>query len=535
MPRRRVLPSRASGSSPTAWRGRSPHQSDKGATVPFLVPRFRVDGDGSQPRSPRALRGPAGTDAGAVKPSSGREIAAIAMPVSLEFVLTLVLNFVNQVIVGALGATAIAAVGFANSIIFILVLTLSALGTSVSILVARAQGGGRRDETNRVVTAALLISTMLSALASAPVFLWADDLLPLAGASATVTAAGSEYLRIMSLSAVPTVLAAVLGGVLRSTGHARSPMVATLVTVAINTPLAYGLIFGTGPLPALGVQGAAWATLLTAVIKLLVLGFQAYRQHRVVSWRRPAGLSALWVVLVPLFVLAVPLGLTQIFWTTGIFLYNVVLQRLGDEQLAAAQIVATLEGVFIVGSIGLMSAATVLVGHAVGQGDGAAARAWVARVSRAGVITGIAFGALFSLSILVIGRLYDDVGREVLAAAAIGIAINAVIQVVKVRNMILGGGVLPSGNDVRGVLLGDVVAAFAIGLPLAVFLGLYTPLGIVGVFLARVAEELAKLAVFAWRARRLDWHTLAAPPATVTPEERLEESAPAAIPAGASA
>jgi Na+-driven multidrug efflux pump len=67
-----------------------------------------------------------------------REIAQIAVPVSAEFVLMLVLNFVNQVVVGTLGATAIAAVGFANSLSFILIITLGCLGTSVSILVARA-------------------------------------------------------------------------------------------------------------------------------------------------------------------------------------------------------------------------------------------------------------------------------------------------------------------------------------------------------------------------------------------------------------
>ena len=85
------------------------------------------------------------------------------MPVSLEFVLMLVLNFVNQVVVGALGATAIAAVGFANSLVFILVLTLGALGASVSILVARAHGSGRRHEMNTTVTAAVLVAALLAA------------------------------------------------------------------------------------------------------------------------------------------------------------------------------------------------------------------------------------------------------------------------------------------------------------------------------------------------------------------------------------
>lgn len=458
----------------------------------------------------------------------GREIAGIALPVSLEFVMTLVLNFVNQVIVGALGATAIAAVGFANSIIFILVLTLSALGTSASILVARAHGGRRPGETNTVVTVALLASGLLTAAAAAPVFLWAGDLMGAAGASATVTAAGYEYLQLMALSAVPAVIGAVLGGVLRSTGRPRSPMIATLVTVAINTPLAYGLIFGVGLLPRLGVAGAGWAAIVTALVKVLILAFQAFGPRAVVAWQGPDNPSAWRTVLVPLFVLAVPLGLTQLFWTTGTFLYNVVLQRLGDEALAAAQIVHTLEGVFIVGSIGLMSATTVLVGRAVGAGDGALARWWVSRVARIGIWTGLGFGALYALSILWIGALFDDVGPTVLAAAALGIGINAVIQVVKVRNMILGGGALPSGNDVRGVLLGDVVSAFAVGLPLAVALALYTPLGIAGIFVARAIEEFVKVAIFTWRARRVDWTGLAGPATAAAParEARIREDQP---------
>ena len=204
-------------------------------------------------------------------------------------------------------------------------------------------------------------------------------------------------------------------------------------------------------------------------------------------------------MLVPLFVLAVPLGITELFWTTGTFLYNVVFQRLGDDALAAAQIAATLEGVFIVGSIGLMSATTALVGRSVGRGDAREAMAWVRRVKRVGLHTGVGFGVLFGLSALVLGQLYGNAGADVQRAAALGILINAAFQVVKVRNMVLGAGVLPSGNDVRGVILGDVAGAFVVGLPLAVLLGLHTPLGVAGVFLARVVEECAKVAIFTWR------------------------------------
>ena len=100
--------------------------------------------------------------------------------------------------------------------------------------------------------------------------------------------------------------------------------------------------------------------------------------------------------------LALPLGVTELFWTVGTFLYNVVFQQLGDEALAAAQIVTTLEGVFVVGSIGLMSATTTLVGRSVGRGDVDDAMAWVRRLTRAGIGTAALFGVLFAASVLLL-------------------------------------------------------------------------------------------------------------------------------------
>lgn len=450
--------------------------------------------------------------------SPRREIAQIAVPVSTEFVLTLVLNFVNQVVVGTLGATAIAAVGFANSLSSILVLTLGALGASVSILAARAHGGGRAGELDQTVSVAMVLALAAGLLAALPPLLWGQPLMRLVGASETVAAAGGTYLRLIGIAVVPMLVAAMLSGVLRSTGRPRSPMVATFVTVAVNGVLGFGLVTGAGPLPELGVAGAGVSTLITATLKALILATQVYSVHRIVRWRLPADRLTWRSVGSALLVLAVPLGITELFWTSGTFLYNVVFQQLGDDALAAAQIVNSLEGIFIVGSIGLMSATTALVGREVGRGDAAAAAAWVRRIKRAGMLTGIGFGLLYGATALLVGQLFPSAGAEVRTMAVVGILVYAVSQVVKVRNMILGAGVLPSADDVRGVIMGDVVGAFAVGLPLAVVLGMFTPLGVAGVFLARVIEELAKNAIFTRRTRRVSWSALA--DRTTGPEPR---------------
>ncbi len=440
----------------------------------------------------------------------GREVARVAIPVSLEFILILGLGFVNQIIVGGLGDTAVAAVGFATSIQFIPFFVLGALGTSASIQVARAYGAKREKELNKVVSAALTTAFVVGVVVGLPFVIWPSQIFAALGASPEVVAAGSGYLALAMASLFIGLLSQVLSGVLRSSDHARSPMLATIVTAVLQVPLSIVLVYGWGPIPALGVTGAAWAMVIAGALKVCMMIIQTFGIARIARWETP-GPRAEWMsVLRPLIVLAAPMGLTSGFWATGNFLYNVVTQRLGDAALAAAQIVGNLEGMFFVGSLGLMNAVNALAGRAVGAANGGLALAWVTYIKRIGIATGIAFGALFALSSLGLNAMFPAVAPVVITYSIAGVLINAVLQPVKVRNALMGAAVLPSGNDVRGVMIGDFAAPFLVGLPLSIALGLFTPLGIYGVFIGRGIEELAKTAIFAWRGNRLNWDEIAA-------------------------
>lgn len=438
-----------------------------------------------------------------------REVAALAIPVSLEMVVALVMNFINQIVVGGLGTTAIAAVGFANSITFIVILTLGALGGSVSIMAARAHGGGRLHELNSLVHVALFVGLGVSALFALLPVLFPAEVLRLAGGSATVVETGADYLRFSAIGLLPLIANRVIAGVMRSTGHTRGPLVATTIATVFNTLLGYGLVYGLGPLPALGVVGAGVASLTASLLNLTIVCVMAYGIDRIISWELPGTGREWWTITKPLFVFAAPLALTELVWSLGGYFYNVIFQRLGDEALAAAQVAGTLEAVFILASFGLMTAATTLIGRSIGQGDAVAARQWVRRLIKSGYATATLFGLLYAASILVLGPLFPKVDDEVRHLAAIAIAINAAFQWAKVQNMVIGGGLLPGGNDLKAVVLGDSVGVGVAGLPLAIGLGLFTPLGFIGVLVGRSAEELLKLAIFRRRLKRIDWEALA--------------------------
>jgi putative MATE family efflux protein len=441
--------------------------------------------------------------------SPRREILNIAVPVSTEFVVMLAINFVNQIIVGGLGAVAIAGVGFANSLTFIPLVVLGALGASLGILSARSFGSGNREDTNATTAVALTVSLVLVSIIVFVISFRPESLLQLVGASEPIAQVGAAYL-VVAVFALPfQVGGSVISGLYRSTGHAKIPMYITLGTATGGAALAFMLVYGVGPVPELGVAGAGFGILIGAVVKFTLLIFLAYGPMNLVAWHAPWARRGWITIVVPLLYLAVPLALTETFWSVGLFLYNVMFAQLGADDLAAAQIIYTLEGVFIVASLGLAIAATALIGKSIGQGDTSDAVAWVRRIIKAGYITGVSFGLLYMLTIPLLPTLFPNVDQSVLSIAAVGILINGFFQIAKVQNMIIAAGILPSGNDVKGVIIGDVSGAFVIGLPLAILLGLNTPMGIYGIFLARIIEEFAKWAILAWRMRRINWHKLA--------------------------
>ncbi len=439
-------------------------------------------------------------------------MASIAIPVGLEFILILGLGLVNQIVVGGLGDSAVAAVGFANALNLIPMFALNSIGLAAGVVVARAYGGGHRHLVNTSTSSAIVLAASLALLISLPFVVFPDSILRFTGASDTVVAEGSAYLALILLGLPAVTIGQVLGGVLRSVDHPRSPMVATIISVVVNTPLAIIFVYGWGPIPAFGVVGAGIATLVSHIVKAVILLFQTYWLFDIADWSLPSKAINWWRILRPILTLALPLALTSLAWTSGNFLYNVVVQQLGDGPLAAVQVVSAVAPVFVVGSLGLSSAITVLAGQAVGQEDPGMVTQWTRYIFRLGIGTSLIFGTLFALSSLLLPTLYPELSPEVVSSAQVGVLLSAALLPVVGRRVrqaaVLRRGTDPSGNDTTGIIIGDVAGPFLFGLPITIVLGFFTPLGVVGAFIGRAAEDAVKLTVFSFRSRRINWDTV---------------------------
>src|SRR3984885_13616757 len=437
---------------------------------------------------------------------SQEKIFKVALPVSLEAVFQTSLGFIDQIIVGTLGSTAIAAVGLCNSISFIVMLLYSAIGTGCGVLVAQAFGRNDLNDISRVAALSLMSSGIFGLCTALPLILYPGPILKLIGAPEELVQLGSVYFQLFSASAPLIVMSAVTTATFRSLNDSMTPMFITMGAVGLNTLLGLFLVFGWGPFPKLGVVGAGLATLIAQVTRCTVLLIALYNKERGLKWHWPIPGSGLAKVLRPLLEITYPIAISELLWGTSTFVYTIILTRLSVAALTSSQIVMTIENLFIVASSGLAPAAVASIGQALGDDSIEDAKKHANAALRIGLLAGLIFSVLLFGSSFLVPFVYPNVGKEVLHFTFWGLIIAASVQPAKVLNSILGNGILPSGGDTKYILFCHGVGSYGIGVPAAILTGFILRLSVWGVFGSRALEEVVKVIFFIKRYRTPTWY-----------------------------
>lgn len=204
-------------------------------------------------------------------PGFTRTLLSIAVPVTLQNLLASSFTLIDTMMIGRLGDTPLAAVGMAGKWTWFLTIVFFGFSSGASVFISQFYGAGDDAGMRRtyglmtVGTQAASLLFMLAAL------LFPEGIVRLFSPDEQVVALGSSYLRIIAVSYPFLALTRGGGTLLQSTGRVMIPFVGSLISVAVNIALNALLIFGLCGFPALGVQGAAIASLVSAVVGALVI------------------------------------------------------------------------------------------------------------------------------------------------------------------------------------------------------------------------------------------------------------------------
>jgi putative MATE family efflux protein len=445
-----------------------------------------------------------GSDADYTRIPLRRAVFLLAVPMVLELVLESTFAVVDIYFVAKLGPSAVATVGLTESFLFLLYSVAMGLSMGVTAIVARRIGEGRREEAAVTAVQAILLALLVSVLPAVIGVVYAQDLLRLMGADAWSLEHGYRYTQWMLGSNAVIMLLFVINAIFRGAGDAAIAMRVLWLANGLNILLCPLLINGLGPIPALGIEGAAMATTIgrgAGVVYQLWMLFRGGKHIRVLvrqlAWRG----ALLWHILRTSLG---GIGQMIIAMTSWIFLMR-ILASIGNEAVAGATIAIRVMMFVFMPAWGMSNAAATLVGQSLGASAADRAEAAVWQIGWYNMAYLVAVSVVFFLfPQALIGFFTDD--AQVIAIGAEWLRILSYSLFVYGWWMVAVQAFNGAGDTMTPTWI-NVVFFWAIQIPLAWLLALHLGWQHSGVFWAAFVSETAVGLFTLWLFNRGGWKT----------------------------
>ncbi len=435
-----------------------------------------------------------------------RRLVAIAIPISLQMLLLSSRGLVDVLMLGQLGEAEIAAVGVAARATFVSTIMLVGMSAGGALLSAQYWGAGDREGV-RGSTALTWLMSMIFALFTVVLFVvFPNDIMALTTDSQVVNELGSQYLVITSFSMCAIACVNSMSVGLRAM---HKPGISTFfsgVGIVSNIVLNWILIFGKLGFPALGIQGAAIATLLSGVIEVACLYGYLYGKKHLLAF----GLADLRNVIelsnvIRFLKLSLPTTFNFLAWSGGLFVYHAIMGQTGVQGLAALSVMTPVESISLSLLIGLSNAAAVLIGNQLGAKQYEAVYYQALGVIGANFITAIFMAGILYLAQIPILNSFSALTEETRALVEKFILILTLGIMLRSIPMVAIVGVLRAGGDVKFCLGQDLVAQWLIGIPLAAVAAIYFGAKPEWIYLLFLSEEVVKWVGCFFRVRSKKW------------------------------
>ena len=422
-----------------------------------------------------------------------KSVITIALPVTLQSLLQSSFSVIDQIMIGKLGSSSIAGIGLAAKFSSMYSVILSAVAAVTGIMVSQYIGKKDEKEAGRSFYVNLFLAVAFSIVFSVACFCFPEYIMSFYTKDIVTRQAAAGYLRIIAFSFIPLAASMVCSAMLRCLDAAKYPLYATIVSVILNTCLNYVLIFGKAGIPEMGVNGAAFATVISqAVSFLLILFFMGKTVKRKIKLvfvlrfngnRRKQYLKIL-----------LPIIACEFFWSLGENIYTAIYGNTGTDPCEAMMLTIPLQTLLIGVLSGFSQAAGVIIGKSLGSRE--YNRAYKESVKI--MFYALCGSILLSVILLLSGRYYVQIyntSKKIKETAFHILVVFALVSPVKVQNMVLGGGILRSGGKTKYIMWIDFMGTWLFGVPLGCLGAFVLNLGIPYVYLLLSLEECVRLAV----------------------------------------
>ncbi|MFW5888951.1 MAG: MATE family efflux transporter [Bacillota bacterium] len=432
-----------------------------------------------------------------------KRLLIVAMPIVIQQLITSSVQLVDNLMVGSLGELAIGSVSVVNQLYFVVIIvTFGAMG-GAGIYTAQFFGSKQKEKLKQTFRFKILIGLIIASISIIIFSVFGRSLISMFTDNPITIQGGINYLNIAKWVMIPLVLTVAISSSFREIGITRPLLKISVIAILFNVILNYLLIFGNYGFPKLGVEGAAYATLISRtleflfILSLLIKKGQAFNTSLFKLFKIDG------LLLKMIIITAIPLVINEFLFSFGQTMFLESYATRGDNALAAINITnAISQLVFITfGAIG--TAVAVFVGNTLGENKLREAKENSVKIITFAVCFSIILGLiLFVLSFFVL-NLYD-ITEETKAIAKFNIRVNAFIIPIISLYMALYF-TLRSGGDTRSTMIMDSGYIWVIQVPTVFLLARLTELGVIYLFLIVQILEIPKVLIAYSRYKKEYW------------------------------
>lgn len=431
-----------------------------------------------------------------------KSVMIIVLPIILQNGLNNLVNLLDNIMVGALGTEQMSGVAIVNQLLFVYILCVFGGTAGAGIFTAQFYGSKNNEGVKHSLKFKFYICLALMAIATFIFTFFGKDLIEIflheGGETGNIELAfefAMQYFIIALIAQIPNTITQIYASTLRETEQTFIPMLASLISVVINAGLNYLLIFGKLGLPALGVQGAATATLTARIIECLIVIIWSHTHTKQKPFFK--NIFSTFKIPKPIFKDLVKKGsallLNEALWSGVQTAILSCYSMRGLSSIAAMNINNTFNNLFSIVFFSMGNAIAIIVGNLLGAGKLKEARDADNKIIALSFVCCLFFGGLMALLTPVLVTFYKttnevrDIAISLMYIAAFTMPIHSLLH-----NFYF---TLRSGGKTLITFLFDSGFATCVSLPTAFLLAKFTTIPTSGLYLAVMGVEALKLIV----------------------------------------
>lgn len=436
-----------------------------------------------------------------------RTFVILTLSLALQNLLTYSVNLADNIMLGRFSQDALSGASLCNQLQFFLQMLVQGVGEGVVVLGARYWGKKDLKPIPDIIGAGLRFGVSIAAVLFVLALLFPTQIVRLMTNDPVIMEQAVQYLQIICFTYVIFALTNMLTASLRSIGIVKIGYIISASTLCINICLNYILIYGHFGAPALGVRGAALATLVSRTVELLiVIWFLKFREHTLrLNWRKLLFIDTSYIR--DYIHVSLPMLVTQTMWGASSIIQTAIL---GNMENAAMVVPANSISVLVfqilsVVGYGAASAAAIMTGRTLGEGHKERIDQTAFTFQLMFCIIGVFTGLIILLSRGPVLQIYNTLSPEAAELTRQFITVLAITSVGTCYQMAADCGILRAGGDTKFAMWNNIVFVWLICLPCAALSAFVFHFSPVVVFFCLKMEQLGKCPVIFLRVRSKKW------------------------------